>query len=196
MNPYWTAPCIIKETSAGITTHTIQDELFQNREIECTGEVTSESVNALILQLRYLQWTDPEGEIIMYINCPGGEVTSGLALYDVMKLLKCPIRTICTGIAASMGALLFICGNQRDMLPHARVMIHDPAIAGGIGGNALKIDSISKNLMNTRNITAGIIAEHTGKKLDEVLEKTATDSFFSASEAVEYGLADRIIYEI
>lgn len=160
MNPYWTAPCILKEASAGTTTHTIQDELFQNREIECTGEVTS-----------------------------------GLALYDIMKLLKCPIRTVCTGIT-SMGALLFICGNQRDMLPRARVMIHDPAIAGSIGGNALKIESISKNLMNTRNITAGIIAEHTGKKLEEVLEKTATDSFFSESEAVEYGLADRIVYEI
>lgn len=196
MNPYVMIPGILKETSEGTIRYNIQDELFQKREIECVGEITQESVQALILQLRYLQKKEPEKEITMYINSPGGEVTSGLALYDVMKAVRCPIRTVCIGIAASMGALLFICGDKRDILPHARVMIHDPLITGNITGSALKIDNLSRDLMKIREITGNIIAEHTGKSLDEVFNKTATDSYFSAEEAVDFGLADNIIYEI
>ena len=101
-----TIPCIIKESSEGFCRHTIQDEMFQNREIECVGEISQESVYGLILQLRYLQRVDPEKEITMYINSPGGEISSGLALYDTMQAVKCPVRTVCTGMAASMAALL------------------------------------------------------------------------------------------
>lgn len=196
MDSYIMTPAIIKETSEGISRFHIQDEMFKRREIECVGEITQESVYSLILQLRYLQKEDPEKEITMYINSPGGEVTSGLALYDVMQAVKCPIRTVCVGIAASMGALLFISGKKRDMLPHARVMIHDPLLSGGISGSALKIDSLSRDLMKTRELTGKIIAEHTGKSLEEVFEKTATDSYFDAEEAVAFGLADSIIHEI
>lgn len=196
MDSYIMTPAIIKETSEGISRFHIQDEMFKRREIECVGEITQESVYSLILQLRYLQKEDPEKEITMYINSPGGEVTSGLALYDVMQAVKCPIRTVCVGIAASMGALLFISGKKRDMLPHARVMIHDPLLSGGISGSALKIDSLSRDLMKTRELTGKIIAKHTGKSLEEVFEKTATDSYFDAEEAVAFGLADSIIHEI
>lgn len=189
-------PNIIKETSAGTLRYNILDELFQKREIECLGEIIPETVHSLILQLRYLQKEDPEKEITMYIDSPGGNIASGLALYDVMAAIKCPIRTVCVGTAASMGAILFICGNQRDMLPHSKVMIHDPLIAGNLSGNALKIDSVAKSLMETREMMGRIISEHTKRPLEEVFAKTATDSYFNAKEAIEFGLADRVISEI
>lgn len=190
------APSLIRETSEGFSRCAIQDEMFQRREIECVGEITEESVYSLILQLRYLASENPDAAITMFINSPGGSVTSGLALYDVMQAIRCPVRTVCTGIAASMAALLFISGSSRDMLPHARVMVHDPLIPGGIGGTALKIDALAKDLMQVRETTAAIIAAHTGKTLDEVYAKTATDSYFNAGEAVAWGLADRIIHEL
>jgi len=196
MNPYLLIPNILKETSTGLEKYAIWDDMLLKREIECMHEITPESTHSLILQLRYLQSKNPEKEITMYINSPGGDVSSGLALYDVMKAIKCPIRTVCVGLAASMSALLFICGNQRDMLPHARVMIHDPMIMGGITGNALRIDNVSKDLMKIREIAGTIIAQHTGKDLNEVFAKTSTDSYFDANEAVAFGLADKIIYEI
>lgn len=189
-------PHIIKETSEGLNRIPVQDLLFQNREIQCVGEITPVSVESMILQLRYLQQEDAEKEITMYINSPGGEVDSGLALYDVMRAIRCPIRTVCTGTAASMAAILFLSGNQRDMLPHSKVMIHDPLIPGGVGGSALKLDAVAKNIMQTRQTIAEIIADNTGKPLDEVLAKTASDSYFDAEQAVEWGLADRIIYEL
>lgn len=188
-------PRIIKETSTGLFFHTIRDEMLAHREIELIGEVNSESVNSLISQIRYLAREEPGKEITVYINSPGGEVSSGLALYDVMKAVKCPIRTVCVGTAASMGAVLFAAGDRRDMLPHARVMIHDPLISR-TGGSALSLKTISDSLMHTREITGKILAEHTGRTLEEIYEKTATDSYFYAEEAVGFGLADRIIDEI
>lgn len=187
------SPMIMKETCNGIFCYKIQDEMLANREIECIGEINSESVNSLIAQIRYLYHQDAEKEITMYINSPGGEVSSGLALYDIMKAVKCPIRTVCIGMAASMGAILFVSGDKREILPHARVMIHDPLISGGIGGNALRIKSLSEDLMRTREITGEIFSKHTNKTLEEIYEKTATDSYFYAEEAVEYGLADCVI---
>ena len=119
---------IIKESTYGYHLIPIQDEMLSHREVELVGKVTPETVNALVRQLRYLQRQDPEGPITLYINSPGGSVDSGMALYDVMQAVSCPIRTICVGLAASMAALLFISGGQRDMLPHSRLMIHDPLI--------------------------------------------------------------------
>lgn len=119
---------IIKESTYGYHLIPIQDEMLSHREVELVGEVTPEAMNALVRQLRYLQRQDPEGPITLYINSPGGSVDSGMALYDVMQAVSCPIRTICVGLAASMAALLFISGGQRDMLPHSRLMIHDPLI--------------------------------------------------------------------
>ena len=190
---FMTEPRIIKETSSGTSFSEIQDEMFSDREILCVGEINSVTVNSLINQIRYLAKSDPEKEITMYINSPGGEVSSGLALYDVMKAVKCPIRTVCVGTAASMAAVLFASGSERDMLPHARIMIHDPLIIGGAGGSALAMKRLSDDLLRTREIMCGILAEHTGRTLEEIYEKTASDSFFYADEAIKFGLADKVV---
>ena len=186
-------PNILRETSRGIEVIPIRDALFERREIECVGTIDRDMTYSLCQQLRHLQHENPDGKITIYFNSPGGEVTSGLAIYDVMKAISCPIRTVCLGMAASMAALLFIAGDERDMLPHARVMIHDPLVAGGIGGSALDIQTAAEGIMRTREITAQIIADHTGKSLEEVFEATSHDSYFEAAEALEWGLADRII---
>ena len=183
---------IIRETSQGYARIPIQDEMLSHREVELVGEVEADSVNALIRQLRHLQRQDPEGEITLYINSPGVEVGSGMALYDVMKAISCPVRTVCVGLAASMAALLFVSGDKRDMLPHSRLVIHDPLIPH-TGGSALRLKAVSDDLMETRQIIAKVIADHSGRSLEEVLAKTATDSYFRAEEAVEFGLADNII---
>ena len=186
---------IIKESTHGYCLIPIQDEMLSRREVELVGEVNADSVNALIRQLRYLQREDPEGQITLYINSPGGGVDSGMALYDVMQAVSCPIRTVCVGLAASMAALLFVSGSRLDMLPHSRIMIHDPLIVQ-TGGSALKLKAVSDDLMETRRIIAGVIAEHSGKSMEEILAKTATDSYFRAKEAVEFGLADHIITDL
>ena len=183
---------IIRESSHGYDLIPIQDEMLSHREVELVGEVDAASVNALVRQLRYLQRQDPEGQITLFINSPGGSVDSGMALYDVMQAVSCPIRTVCVGLAASMAALLFVSGNRRDMLPHSRIMIHDPLIVQ-TGGSALKLKAVSDDLMETRQIIARVISEPSGKSLEEVLAKTATDSYFRAEEALEFGLADHII---
>ena len=186
-------PNIIKETCEGTACISIQDALFQRREIYCTGEIDAETANSIIVQLHFLALENSSEEITLYINSPGGEISSGLAMYDTMQAVSCPVRTVCAGTAASMAAVLFASGAKREILPHARIMIHDPLISGGIGGSALRIDSIAKDLMQTRQVVGEILAKHTGHTLEEVLEKTATDCYFSASEAVAWGLADSII---
>ena len=190
---YVSSPCILRETSAGIFTVRIEDEMLAAREIELCGQVDAERVNSLIRQLRHLQKQDGRAEVTVFINSPGGEVSSGLALYDVMQAVSCPIRTVCLGMAASMGALLFMAGDKREMLPHSRLMVHDPLIAGGITGSALSVKAAADDLMRVREVMGQIIAKHTGKTLEEVLATTATDTYFEADEAVEYGLADRVI---
>lgn len=192
MNLY-TMPAVLRETSEGLSRCGIPDIMLQRREVECVGEIDREAVYCLALQLRYLAAEDGKSEIAMYINSPGGSVSDGLALYDVMRALPCPVRTVCLGTAASMAALLFASGSRRDILPHARVMIHDPLITGNLAGSALKLDAIARDLMRTRETMARILSQHTGRTLEEVYTKTATDSFFSAEEAVAWGLADNII---
>lgn len=188
---------IIKETFQGYSVIRIQDDMLKNREIECVGEINEESVNSMIRQLRYLEREDPKAEIKIFINSPGGIVSDGLALYDVMKLITCPIRTVCMGLAASMAAILFVAGDRREMLEHSRIMIHDPLIGGrGITGSATELDARIKDLMNTRKLTAGILAEHTGHTLEEILQKTAKNSYFYAEEAIAFGLADKVITSI
>ncbi len=193
MTMYDTTPRIIKETSAGDFAYDIRDEMLSHREVECVGEINAQSVYSLCRQLRYLERRDPEAGITMYINSPGGEVNSGLALYDVMQGLSCPVRTVCVGQTASMGAVLFAAGTERDILPHGQVMIHDPLISGGVGGSALAVQDISKSLLRTRETLCDILARHTGKSRKEIYRKTAKDTWFSAREAVDFGLADRIV---
>lgn len=190
---YITTPNIIKETNRGYDSYRIIDEMLSHREIQCVGEINADSVYSLIMQLQHLYREDPEAEITMYINSPGGEVNSGLALYDIMQAIKAPIRTVCVGMAASMASILFTAGDRREILPHAAVMIHDPLIPGGVGGSALRIRSLSDDLMRTRTLIAEILAKHTGKSVEEIYEKTATDTFFYGEDAVAYGLADNVI---
>lgn len=192
---YPLTPKIIRETCNGLQTLHIQDYMLQNRELECTNTIDSESVYSLCQQLRYLQKQDPNAEITMYIDSPGGEVNSGLALYDVMQGISCPIRTVCVGMAASMGAILFAAGTKRQILPHGRVMIHDPRI-NRVGGSALQLHNISQDLMTTRDEICRILAKHTGKSEKEIYEKTSTDTWFNAEEAVEFGLADCVVQKI
>lgn len=189
-------PCVVRETSEGVTRIPIVEEMYQRREIQLVGDIDQEPASNAILQLRHLQAQDAHEEITIFINSPGGSVPYGLALIDVMAAISCPIRTVCMGTAASMAALIFASGNERDMMPHARVMIHDPLLAGGVGGPALKVDALAKDLMYTREVTAKILAERTGHTLEEVYEKTAQDTYFDAREALDWGLADRIIHEI
>ena len=183
---------IIRESSCGYHLIPIQDEMLSHREVELVGEVDADSANALIRQLRYLQREEPGAWVTLYINSPGGSVDSGMALYDVMQAVSCPIRTVCVGLAASMAALLFVSGAERGMLPHSRLMIHDPLIVQ-TGGSALKLKAVSDDLMETRQIIARVIAGHSGKSMEEILAKTASDSYFRAQEAMEFGLADHII---
>ncbi len=190
------SPQIMQETALGLERFDIRDEMLACRELELCGPVDADSVAELIRGMRHLQRVDPAAPITLFINSPGGEVQSGLALYDVMKAVSCPVRTVCLGLAASMAALLFIAGDTRDILPHGRVMIHDPLIGGGIGGSALSVKARADDLMRIRDITAQVIAEHTGMELGRVFELTARDTYFEAEEAVEAHLADKVIREL
>ena len=165
-------PQIIEETNLGIQRFDIRDAMLASRELELSGPVDSESVAVIIRGILYLQKVDAAAPITLFINSPGGEVSSGLALYDVMQAASCPIRTVCLGLAASMAALLFIAGDTRDMLPHSRVMVHDPLISGGVGGSALSVKARADDLMRIRDITAQVIAQHSGMDLEQVFEIT------------------------
>ena len=187
------APHIIRETNAGYDILDIRDEMLRNREVECVGVIDAQMLNSIARQLRFLARESATEPITLFVNSDGGEVNSGLAIYDVMKAIPCPIRTVCVGRAASMGAVLFASGDQRDILPHGSVLIHDPLIPGGIGGSALQIQEISEDLLRVRHMLAEILARQTGRSLEEIFAKTARDTIFTADEAVEFGLADRVI---
>ena len=185
-------PKIIKETVNGYFTTDIIDEMFRRREVNCVGVIDMDSTNDLIAQLLQLEKEDPDAEITMYINSPGGSVVDGLALYDVMQSISCPIRTVCIGMAYSMGALLFVAGDQRIMMPHSKIMIHDPLVTH-IEGSALQVQTESKKLLDVRKATNEILSKHTGRTIKEIEAKTCCDSYFSAKEALKFGLADSII---
>ena len=193
MDNLFTTPTVIKESSAGFSSVRVVDEMFARREVQCVGEVDRDMAYSLRLQLRYLEAVDPNAEVTIIINSPGGSVTDGHAIYDVMRSMSYPVRTVCLGMAASMAALLFVAGGQRDMLPHSQVMIHDPLVVGVGRSSALELKAQSDDLMRTREISARILAEHTGHTLEEVYEKTSHDCFFDAEAAVAWGLADRVI---
>ncbi len=186
---------IIKETVRGLDVINLEDELLQNREIFLTEAVDADTTNELIKQLMYLEKEDDEAEITLYINSPGGEVTSGLAVYDYMTMMKAPIRTVSIGTAASMGAILFLAGDKRQMLPHTRIMIHDPSYnrADMSHKKPHEIQHELDKLNETREIIATIIADTTGKTMEEVYEVTANDTYYNAEEAVKFGLATEII---
>ena len=189
-------PMIIRETSSGYFRCSIQEDMLTKREVECVGAITPDSAYSLTRQLRWLEQEDSSSEITMLINSPGGDVSSGLALYDVMKSMSCPIRTVCLGTAASMAAVLFAAGSRSEILPHGRVMIHDPLISDGIGGSALQIQDVSNRLLKSRRELCTILSECTGRSLQQIYRKTGKDTFFDAKGAVAFGLADCIIQKI
>ncbi|MDU2421414.1 MAG: ATP-dependent Clp protease proteolytic subunit [Bifidobacterium scardovii] len=188
-----TMPNVLVDTSVGRQSSRIVDEMYADREIQCIGPIDADMTNSLCLQMRYLQKADPDAGITLFINSPGGEVMNGLAVYDVMRMLTCPVRTVCFGMAASMAALLFMAGGQRDMLPHSQIMVHDPMIGEGLAGSALSVKAVSDSLMHTRDIMSRIISECTGHTIEEVLAVTSHDTYFESDQAVAWGLADRVI---
>lgn len=186
-------PQVLRETCEGICRLDVRDQMLSCRELELCGPIDAESAAVLIRSLLYLQRADASAPIKMFINSPGGEVQSGLALYDVMQSLSCPVTTVCLGMAASMAALVFVSGARREMLPHSRVMIHDPLIGGGLGGSALSVKARADDLMRIRDITGEVLARHTGMTLERVFELTAQDTYFEADAAVRAGLADAVV---
>jgi ATP-dependent Clp protease protease subunit len=186
-------PNIIEESRERLTTISILDAMLRDRQISLLGTVDEDSVNSLVTQLLYLEKAAPGEEITFYINSDGGEVGSGLALYDIMQHISSPVRTICLGRACSMAAVLFAAGDIREIYTHSKVMIHDPSISGRMTMKALELQTMSKDLMDTRQALAEILARHTGQPLERIFEKTVTDCFFDAKEAIEFGLADSII---
>ena len=192
MNYFNFPPRTIRETSQGLYRIDINDLMFQNREIWLTGDIDESQANNISCQLLYLAEEAPDKEITMYINSPGGSVSPGLAIYDVMRAIPCQIRTVCFGTAASMAAVLFAAGDRREILRHSEVMIHDPLV-GGISGSALSVQDRSERLMAKRKLLCSILAQHTGKELKQIYKATAKDTWFGAEEAVKYGLADAVI---
>ena len=181
---------ILHESSRGIDSYTAESSLLSKRVLFFTEEVNADSCNRLIEYLLYLDMDKPGEEITLCINSPGGEVVSGLAAYDTMRMLNSPVRTVCIGTAASMGSILFLAGDKREMLPHTKIMIHDPLIAGLSGAKkALELEKEAAQLMETRAITAGIIAQRSRRSLEEVYEKTREDCYLTTEEAVAFGIA-------
>jgi len=191
MNIY--TPSVIRETSEGLSRIPIADLMLQRREVWLAGEITDALADSVIRQLLHLSGEAPDDTITLYIDSPGGSVSAGLAVYDVMQAVPCKIRTVCVGTAASMAAVVFAAGDTREILRHGEVMIHDPLVDGGISGSALAVQDKSDRLMRTRKTLCGILAAHTGKSMKQIYKATAKDTFFSADEAVSFGLADRII---
>lgn len=189
---------ILLETVRGINAVAIEDQLLQNREIFLVDQVDSITTNELMKQLMYLEKEDNTKEITIYINSPGGDVVSGLAIYDLLSLMKSPIKTVCVGTAASMGAILFLAGDKREMLPHTRLMIHDPSYNhNDIGGRKPhEIQHELDKLNEVRKSLAEIIAQKTGKSIEEIYEKTADDTYYNVDEAIEFGLATGVVMEI
>lgn len=185
---------ILKETVSGINQILIEDELLEGREIFLTDSVTDATCGELIKQLMYLERKSSTEPITLYINSPGGGVDSGLAVYDCMALMKAPIRTVCIGTAASMGSILFLAGKDREMMPHSKIMIHDPSFADlNIGGKKPhEIQQEVDSLMEAKTALCKIIAEKTGKPLKEIQKITQNDAYYTAEKAIEFGLATAI----
>ena len=193
-------PTVLERVSQGnLVGYDIFSRLLKDRIIFVggyEGTVTTDSANLIIAQLLYLEADDPEKEINLYINSPGGMVTAGLAVYDTMQYIRCPITTICMGMAMSFGAVLLCAGSKgkRFALPHSRIMIHQPLISGGgISGQATEIEIEAKEIMDTKRRLNEIIAKHTGQTAEKVARDSERNFYLSAEEAKVYGLIDEVI---
>ena len=187
-------PYVIEQTSrGGERSYDIYSRLLKERIIFLADEVNDQTASLVVAQLLFLESEDPNKDIQLYINSPGGSVTAGMAIYDTMNYVKCDVSTICIGLAASMGAFLLSSGakGKRCALPNAEVMIHQPS--GGAKGQATEIQIVAENILKTKKKLNEILAANTGQTVEKVTEDTERDNFMSAEEAKEYGLIDEIV---
>jgi ATP-dependent Clp protease protease subunit len=186
-------PYVIEQTSRGERSYDIYSRLLKERIVFLGEEVNAASASTVVAQLLFLEAEDPNKDIHMYINSPGGEISSGMAIYDTMHYIKCDVSTICIGMAASMGAFLLAGGakGKRMALPNAEVMIHQPL--GGTQGQATEIEIAAKHILKTKEKMNRMLAENTGKTYEQVAADTERDNWLSAQEALDYGLIDSII---
>ena len=186
-------PTVIESSSRGERSFDIFSRLLRERIIFLGSEIDDDVANSIVAQLLLLDSENPEKDIMLYINSPGGVITAGMAIYDTMKLIKADVSTICLGDAASMGAFLLSGGTKgkRLALPNARIMIHQPL--GGAKGQATDIEIEAKEILRMKTMLCELMAEHTGQKVEKIKKDTERDNFMTAQEALEYGLIDRII---
>ena len=186
-------PYVIEQTSRGERSYDIYSRLLKDRIIFLGEEVTDVAANIIVAQLLFLEAEDPDKDIHLYINSPGGSVTAGLAIYDTMQYIKCDVATYCMGMAASMGSFLLSGGTQgkRYAMPNSEIMIHQPS--GGAQGQATEIQIAAEHILKIRTRLNQILAENTGQPLDVIRIDTERDNFMSAEEAKEYGLIDEVI---
>jgi len=186
-------PTIVEKSQRGERAYDIFSRLLEERIIFLAGPVTDLNANVVIAQMLYLASKDPKRDIKLYINSPGGSVTAGLAIYDTMQYLKCPVSTICIGLTASMAAVILACGTKgkRFSLPNAEILLHQ--VAGGMQGQATDIEITAKQIVKMKEKLNSILAKHTGQPLDKVIKDTDRDFYLSADEAKKYGLIDEVI---
>ncbi len=186
-------PMVIEQTARGERSFDIYSRLLKERVIFLVGQVEDYMANLVVAQLLFLESENPDKDIHLYINSPGGSVTAGMAIYDTMQFIKADVSTMCIGQAASMGSLLLTAGAQgkRFCLPHSRVMIHQPL--GGFQGQASDIDIHAKEILSVREKLNNILSLHTGQDVEQIQKDTDRDNFLSAEAAVEYGLVDKVL---
>jgi len=185
-------PIVVEQTSRGERAYDIYSRLLKDRIVFIGGPIDDSMANLVIAQMLFLQGEDPDKDINLYVNSPGGSVTSGLAIYDTMQYVKPQVSTVCVGLAASMAAVLLAAGakGKRYALPYSRVMIHQPA--GGTSGQATDIEIQAREILRIKRITHEILARHTGQPVDRIEQDTERDYYMSAQEAKDYGIIDNI----
>ena len=191
--PFMPVPYVVEQTHRGERSYDIYSRLLKDRIVMLGTEIDDDVANVIVSQLLFLESEDPDKGINLYINSPGGSVTAGLAIYDTMQYVKCPVSTICIGQAASMGALLLLAGSpgKRYALPNSRIMIHQPL--GGAQGQASDIDIQAKEILRLRSYINGLFVKHTGHTIERIEKDTERDYFMSADDAAGYGLIDKVL---
>lgn len=188
-------PMVVEQNGRGERAYDIYSRLLKERIVFMVGPVTDETANLVVAQLLFLESENPDKDISLYINSPGGSVTAGMSIFDTMNFIKPDVATLCLGQAASMGAFLLSAGakGKRFALPNSRVMIHQPLISGGLGGQASDIEIHARELLKLKKQLNEHLAKHTGQKLAQIEKDTDRDNFMSAEEAKEYGLIDEVL---
>ncbi|MBQ8079739.1 MAG: ATP-dependent Clp endopeptidase proteolytic subunit ClpP [Oscillospiraceae bacterium] len=196
-NPFQNAlvPYVVEQTSRGERSYDIFSRLLNDRIVMLCDQVDDATASLVVAQLLYLESQDPEKDISLYINSPGGSITAGMAIYDTMQYIKCDVSTICIGMAASMGAFLLTAGakGKRFALPNSEIMIHQPLISGGLSGQCTDIKIHSDHLVRTRQRMNEMLAKHTGQPLEVIERDTERDNYMTADQAQAYGLVDQVI---